>query len=175
MNLLRFCLLLSVSLAFAPGVSRAQEPALGVTTLAAANNAAAPGTSDSGPREKGAVIPGNLAEKELADLTALTDFYAARKGAALWVTDTGFSAKARALAAEIKNAGAYGLDAKDFNLPDMPESSATAPATEQLAGAESQLTMAALKYARFARGGRIPDPAAQLTTCLLYTSDAADE
>ena len=80
----------------------------------------------SGVRSKLADVPSGLAEKELADRNALAEFYAARTGGSLWVTETGYTAKARALVTELKNADAYGLDAKDFKLPDMPESTAAA-------------------------------------------------
>ena len=82
------------------------------------------------------------------------------------MTDTGLTPKARALVAELKNADAYGLDAKDFRLPSLPESDTASLTTEAAADAELQLSQAALKYARFARGGRISDPAAQLNTNL---------
>ena len=113
-----------------------------------------------------ATAPAGIAEKELADQTALTGFYAARNGSGIWVTDSGFTPKARALVKEIRNADAYGLDAKDFRLPDVPDTDTAAPTVEAAAAAELQLSGAALKYARFARGGRIADPAAELNTNL---------
>jgi L,D-transpeptidase YcbB len=110
--------------------------------------------------------PSDMADKERADQTALSEFYASRSGAGLWVTDAGFTAKARALVTEIKNADAYGLDAKDYALPDMPDAGTAALSVEATAAAELRLSAAALKYARFARGGRITDPAAQLNSNL---------
>jgi L,D-transpeptidase YcbB len=113
-----------------------------------------------------ATAPAGAAEKELADQTALSEFYAARKGPGIWLTETGFTARARALVKEIKNADAYGLDAKDFRLPDVPEGETTTSTPSAAAAAELQLSGAALKYARFARGGRITDPAEQLNSNL---------
>ena len=107
-----------------------------------------------------------LAEKELADQTALAAFYAGSNAQGLWVTDSGLTAKARALISELKNADAYGLDVKDFRLPSLPEGENVSLTTEAAADAELQLSQAALKYARFARGGRITDPAAQLNSNL---------
>ncbi|NOT72681.1 MAG: L,D-transpeptidase family protein [Hyphomicrobium sp.] len=117
-------------------------------------------------RSKLASLPAGLADKERADQEALAAFYAAREGVGLWMTGTGFTPKARALISEIKNANAYGLDAKDFRLPSGSEDDAATLTTDATADAELQLSIAALKYARFARGGRISDPAAQLNTNL---------
>ncbi|MEQ1671014.1 MAG: L,D-transpeptidase family protein [Hyphomicrobium sp.] len=117
-------------------------------------------------RSKLASLPPGLADKERADQEALAAFYAAREGAGLWMTGTGFTPKARALISEIKNANAYGLDAKDFRLPPGSENDDATLTTDAAADAELQLSIAALKYARFARGGRISDPAAQLNTNL---------
>ena len=101
-------------------------------------------------------------EAESADRAALATFYRARDAAPLWVTPAGASDRGRALAAEIANAAAYGLDPKAFTLP----------ALDGLAGPEAfattdyQLSLATLTYARHARGGRIPQPAEQLNSNL---------
>ena len=164
MATLRFCLLLTAAVA-GGSAARAEDATLEVTTSNIASKAPAPGPVIPGLREQLAAIPPSLPEKEFADRTALIDFYNARNSAGLWVIDTGFTPKARALASEIKNAATYGLDVKDFALPDMPEGAATLTSDRQ-ADAEMQISVAALKYARFARGGRIVDPAAQLNSNL---------
>lgn len=90
------------------------------------------------------------------DRDAALKFYEARKGAPVWVTESGLTAPAQALITEIGKAGDYGLVADAFKLPAaLP---ANAPRAD-LADAEATLTLAALKYARHARGGRM-DPAA---------------
>ena len=165
MTTLRFCLVLAAAVV-AGNAARADETKLEVTTSAIASEATEPGPILTDLKEKLAAIPPSLPEKELADRTALTDFYAARNGAALWMTETGFNGRARALAIEIKNAGAYGLDGKDFKLPELPDDGGATLSPDQRTDAEVQLSIAALKYARFARGGRIADPAAQLNTNL---------
>jgi L,D-transpeptidase YcbB len=137
-----------------------------VTPTMATPDAATPSPMIAELRSMLATAPAGLAEKELADQTALSEFYAARTGPGLWVTETGFTTKARALVNEIKNADAYGLDAKDFRLPDVPDSDSATLTTGAAAAAELQLSGAALKYARFARGGRITDPAEQLNSNL---------
>ena len=86
------------------------------------------------------------------DLAALEAFYAERSGAPLWITPMGFTARAQALIAEIQNAGNWGLPAEAFDLPsasDLPAS------TEAQAVDEVKLALAVLKYARYARGGRL--------------------
>jgi murein L,D-transpeptidase YcbB/YkuD len=86
------------------------------------------------------------------DLAALEAFYGERSEPPIWITAMGFSAKAQALIAEIQKAGDWGLPADAFDLPPASDLPAT---TEDQAVDEIKLTLAALKYARFARGGRL--------------------
>jgi len=92
-------------------------------------------------------------EKEHAgDVAALASFYAARTGGPLWMTEMGLSAKGQEALFEIEKAGDWGLDPASFELP----SADALPATpEAQALAEIKLDLAILKYARFARGGRL--------------------
>ena len=94
------------------------------------------------------------------DMTAAAAIYDKRSRQPLWVTQTGFSKRAEALIAEIRKADDFGLKASNFALPELPTPTETGVklSTEQLAEAEAKLSIAALKYARHARGGRIPDP-----------------
>ncbi len=105
---------------------------------------------------------------ERGDLAALSAFYAARTFAPLWVTAAGLTPKAGAAIEEIKKADAWGLEARDFALPQLAAAPAggAAPAIEALAEAEATLSAAVLKYARHARGGRIKDPANDLSSYL---------
>jgi L,D-transpeptidase YcbB len=88
-----------------------------------------------------------------ADHAALAAFYGERAGPLIWVTSSGFTPRARDGMAEIAKADDWGLTASAFDLPQPPDA---APAA--LAAAEIKLGLAVLKYARYARGGRI-DPA----------------
>ena len=104
------------------------------------------------------IIRTQLAEPSLSkgvnagDLTALQTFYAARTGGPLWTTEMGLSARAQAALFEISKADDWGLDAAAFELP----AAAALPKTpEEQAAAEIKLNLAILKYARFARGGRL--------------------
>lgn len=115
-------------------------------------------------RSKLAAAKASDDEREKMDQTALTEYYAARHGDGLWVTASGLKPETKALITEIENANAYGLDASAFKLPKLENGALTATDTDTLADAEIQYSTAALQYARFARGGRIPDPAEMLTT-----------
>jgi murein L,D-transpeptidase YcbB/YkuD len=64
----------------------------------------------------------------------------------------GLSSKAQAALSEIKKADDWGLDAAAF---DLPSADALPAGPEARALAEIKLDLAILKYARFARGGRV--------------------
>ena len=89
-----------------------------------------------------------------ADRAAVVAFYAGRS-ALIWVTADGLTARARHAIAEIAKADDWGLEARAFDLPKLDASDKSLPA---LADAEVKLSLAVLKYSRFARGGRL-DPA----------------
>jgi murein L,D-transpeptidase YcbB/YkuD len=153
----------------APSSDRAAPTAARSETPNAPETAATPAATPDDPVL--AVVRTKLAAEQPAeeeharnDQTALTDFYAARHGEGLWVTASGIKPEAKALAGELANANAYGLDATAFKLPKLENGTLTATDTDSLAEAEIQYSEAALLYARYARGGRIPDPSEMLTT-----------
>ena len=86
------------------------------------------------------------------DLAALEAFYGQLAGPPIFVTVTGFTAKAQGAIFEIEKADDWGLSAAAFDLPPSGGLPAT---TEAQATAEIKLALAILKYARHARGGRI--------------------
>jgi murein L,D-transpeptidase YcbB/YkuD len=101
-------------------------------------------------------------EADGQDALALKEFYVARNDAPLWIADGALNDRAVLVIAEIKKANDWGLDASAFVLPD-----ATGTLSEDNAAeAELKLSIAALTYARHARGGRITDPATQLSSYL---------
>jgi murein L,D-transpeptidase YcbB/YkuD len=112
-----------------------------------------------------AKLPAKLSDADKQDATALAAFYEGRKDEPLWVDKTAPTSKAALLIAEIKKAGEWGLDPKDFDLPEAG-AGGSALSRAQLADVEMGLSLAALKYARYARGGRITDPAKQLSSYL---------
>ena len=56
--------------------------------------------------------------------------------------------------------------AADFPPPVVTAPAGDAPSPDALANAELAMSLTALKYARYARGGRIADPATQLSSYL---------
>jgi murein L,D-transpeptidase YcbB/YkuD len=67
---------------------------------------------------------------------------------------TGLSPAAEAAVAEIRRADDWGLDAAAFQLPALPAASGSELSRTGRADAEIALSLAVLKYARHARGGR---------------------
>lgn len=104
-----------------------------------------------------------LPKADADDLAGAKAYYTAHGFMPLWVTETGLDTRAGLVAAEIARAGDWGLDAGDFTLPILP---AAAPTRDGLAAAELTFTRAVLKYGRYARGGRIPDPSVELSSYL---------
>ena len=92
------------------------------------------------------------------DRAALSAYYGSTAATLLWVDGAGLSAKAQGVLAEFAAADDWGLGAKAFELGDL---SKVPPAD-----AEIKLSLALLNYARHARGGRITDPARQLSSYL---------
>lgn len=134
-------------------------------TASTANTAPAPATEAKAAEPAPAfALATELAERIAKDKTAAAredrdaalKFYEARKGTPVWVSEAGLTPSAQALIAEIGKAADYGLVADAFKLPAALPANAS---RTELADTEAGLTLAALKYARHARGGRM-DPAA---------------
>ncbi|HXG77793.1 MAG TPA: L,D-transpeptidase family protein [Methyloceanibacter sp.] len=99
----------------------------------------------------------DASEAKKSEQGALVEYYAVPDQHLLWVDENGLTERGKAVIAEIKKADEYGLRASDYVLPD-PSSFNNldeAGATEWLAGAETKISTAVLRYARDARGGRI--------------------
>jgi murein L,D-transpeptidase YcbB/YkuD len=91
-------------------------------------------------------------EADPTDLTALQAFYLDTSATPLWITDMGLSARGQSALFEIEKADDWGLDATAFELPpvfNLPQG------VDEEATAEIKLDLAIIKYARFARGGRL--------------------
>lgn len=100
---------------------------------------------------------GKLSDKALVgrsntgdDVAAARDYYETRTDP-LWVKDGAFTHKAKEIVETLKKADEWGLETSDFVIPSIGSGAAGE------GEAEAQLTLSALKYARFARGGRL-DP-----------------
>jgi len=90
------------------------------------------------------------------DIAAVKTFYGSHSGPALWLTTAGISPEGQAILGEIKRAGEWGLDPSIFQVPPAeykPDAAADQAATE------IAISLAALKYARAARGG-LAEPSA---------------
>ncbi|MCC7252772.1 L,D-transpeptidase family protein [Hyphomicrobium sp.] len=105
---------------------------------------------------------GTDAEKK--EHAALAAFYGARAYAPLWVAAAGLNADAQGVVAEFGKSGDWGLEPRDFSAPKLESAADLSP--EAQAAAEVELSLTVLKYARFARGGRIAHPAEQLNSNL---------
>ena len=95
---------------------------------------------------------------------ALVAFYSKRASKLMWIADGALTSKADALIAEIQRAADWGLDPSAFDLA--ATRLGMSPSRSELAEAEIALWLAALKYADHARGGRIQEPAKQLSSYL---------
>jgi murein L,D-transpeptidase YcbB/YkuD len=108
-----------------------------------------------------------LKDYDDADRAALTQYYDGRMGEVLWVDKAGFNAAGQSLIEEIKKADDWGLSAADFKLPVLTKSANGADLSEdELADAEIKVSLAAMEYARHARGDRIDTPNEQLSSYL---------
>jgi murein L,D-transpeptidase YcbB/YkuD len=87
-----------------------------------------------------------------SDLKALEAFYAAHQGPPLLVSEEGLTAKAKAIADEIRKADEWGLEAASF---DLPSADSVSMSPDAQAAAEVKLAVAALSYARDAQIGRL--------------------
>ncbi len=90
------------------------------------------------------------------DYKALLDFYSGSELPLVWVDENGLTPRAKAVIEEIGKADDYGLRASDYDVPRLSGfDSKASGAVGQLAGAEVELSLAAFRYARDARGGRM--------------------
>ena len=97
---------------------------------------------------------GNLAAADREDRAALAKFYSGRQQEPVWIAATGLTPAAEAAIAEIRRADDWGLDTAAFQLPALPAASGSELSRTSRADAEIALSLAILKYARHARGGR---------------------
>ena len=87
-----------------------------------------------------------------ADIDGLISYYTDNPGSPLWLQGNAAGPRARAVAAEIAKAGDWGLERRDFALPRLDASLSDEAARAEF---EAMMSLAVLKYARHARGGRI--------------------
>jgi L,D-transpeptidase YcbB len=85
---------------------------------------------------------------------ALAAYYAADGAKPLWIAHSNLTPRAHALNTELARADDWGLQASAFDVAKLAPLDTS---DEALADAEIRMSLAALKYARFAKGGRV-DP-----------------
>lgn len=158
--------------AMTPG-SAGTTPGSAGDGAAAPNAGAAPVAAPSTPfgealKARLDLIPDTGSDEEKNERAALIAFYGARGYQALWTDDKGFTADANAVVQVFGAAGEWGLEPADFVAPKIaaPEADAGHLSPEAQAAAEVEQSLAVLKYARYARGGRIMNPAADLNSNL---------
>jgi len=129
----------------------------------------APAALDAAPSIQGAAAaaPAPVSPTpEEADQTALAAFYTSRRDEPIWVTKTGYTERALAVISQLQRAQEWALDPGDYAVPELPTAPPGGLSRDDLAKAEMSLSFAVLKYARHARGGRIPAPAQDLSSYL---------
>ena len=125
---------------------------------------AVPGPIATAIRQALTVVPPEQTDREVEERAAISFYYDARHGEPIWTLQSGIAPKGEALKAELANSGDWGLDPADFATPRAAAVYPQAP--DALAETELSLTLAAMKYARYARGGRIMHAAADLSSYL---------
>lgn len=170
MHLLYTAILCLAWSALSAGAATSQDATEPQSTVTEDQQSAAPESAPTAaPQDPlGTALQDNLAastnkgnQTVRADRDVLAEYYAARKYKAVWVDSDGLKPRTKEVIAEIEKASDWGLDASAFTLPALEATNAKA-----LADAEITLTLAILKYARHARGGRIMDPAGTLSSYL---------
>ncbi len=162
----RAVLLASAALALICSIAAAAEPVSATTTPPAVAVAeVAPGAAHLGSllQSTASALPPSATDVDRAHAKALEDFYRLR-GQPLWIANGMVTEGAKALARELANANAYGLEARAFKIPDVSGPPTTDDAT--IAAFDVALTRAAMLYAHHARGGRIASPSKLLNSNL---------
>jgi murein L,D-transpeptidase YcbB/YkuD len=111
----------------------------------------APTPAETALRKALSELGGRANGANAEDLAAATQFYNARSGRLLWVSESGLSERGNAVVAEVRRADDWGLRSRDFALP---QASGAVASPEAAAATELALTFAVLQYARYASGGR---------------------
>ena len=166
---LGLCLLTSAwpALAVERATPETAQPDAASQAPAAAPIIAPQAIAESAPAAR--AVRARLSEKRLdataEERKAVADFYDALAGAPFFAGPDGLTALARAVLAELALADDYGLPAAEL-VPAKLAMDAKSLSEPEIADTEVRVSLAVLKYARYARGGRIPEPARQLATYL---------
>jgi murein L,D-transpeptidase YcbB/YkuD len=149
-----------------PGAVPAPANAAAAPTEPPKSTAALPDPASAAPAATAQILPpadpvvASIRQKipELGKKTnqdeaaALTAYYSEMTGTPVWASTSGLTPKGKAVVAEIGRAENWGLPVTAFDVPS-PAVANLSP--EAAADTELQVALAVLKYARYARGGRI--------------------
>lgn len=115
-----------------------------------------------------AALPPEASDEDRNERAAIVEFYANRANEPVFVAPTGVTPPVVQAKAEFANAAAWGLEPRDFALPDVPSAQDGAAPLSPDARAEAEIKFALTLqlYARYARGGRIIHPGGQLNSNL---------
>jgi murein L,D-transpeptidase YcbB/YkuD len=131
--------------AAAPAAEPAKEPVKAASAVAPADQPVADRLRDMFGNKSVRVFD------RKAERVAAEKFYTAREFAPIWTQGGSLTANAKGVITRLKDAGADGLDASDYPVPDF--TAATTP--DALADADLKLTASMLDYARQAQSGRM--------------------
>jgi murein L,D-transpeptidase YcbB/YkuD len=137
----------------APPTSTAALPDATSAPAASVSDQALP-PADAIVTEVRHLLPDAAKGSRADDVAALAAYYEELNGPAIWITSSGLTPKGKAVVAEIGKADDWGLRASDFDVPQVADGNLTQAAAAE---AEIKVAQAVLRYARYARGGRI-DP-----------------
>lgn len=132
-------------------VGQGMPPAASDPAQAATATAPAEPTHGALVTRRATEIGGRTADRE--DVAALQAYYASNPDKPLWTESGKISGRGLAAIAEIGRADDWGLSRAAFQLPTSAATNDPVAALD----AEARITLAVLKYARHARGGRM-DP-----------------
>lgn len=105
-------------------------------------------------RKRLANTPRNLDERALEERRGLARFYSREGARPVWVSENGITDQARRALSELRDANDWGLDVKDFDIPSQADLERTSLSVSELIDAELRISLAIVKYARYAGGGR---------------------
>ncbi len=103
----------------------------------------------------------NRSDADEADRMALAEFYIKRGHQPLWLGNSELAEKSEKITKAFARADQWGLRSKDYSLPATISSNASKEARIKK---EIMMSLAVLKYARDARGGRVYQPSKQLSS-----------
>ena len=93
-------------------------------------------------------------ERQKREQGTLVEYYSDSKKLLLWVDDHGLTDRAQSVIGEIAKADEYGLQAADYELPNLDGLGRNSE-NDSLADAELKISLAVLRYTQDARGGRL--------------------